>query len=302
MTGLLNQNSGYMQTARKSGERVAQSRGLLNSGLAGEYGQKAAIESSLPIAQQDASQRFQSGMAQQQGRVQGALNTQQYGNEANIVNLQSQNAAGLSTLDANQKSSLLAQEGTQDWETQQGLLGLQHQSDFAKMEKDAALRQLELDKQAAYEQERYQFEARQAKERMDKEAAYEQEKYTFAAQHDKEVQQIQNDNTMSQMDKQAATQMSQLKYETAERYKLEQLNNESREKLVGWELTSGETKAAASSITLLGDNLLGKIVAIDTDPNMTPEAKTVAIQNAQDSYYAMVDNIGLMYGAEVTWE
>jgi hypothetical protein len=225
MTGLLNQNSGYMQTARKSGERVAQSRGLLNSGLAGEYGQKAAIESSLPIAQQDASQRFQSGMAQQQGRVQGALNTQQYGNEANIVNLQSQNAAGLSTLDANQKSSLLAQEGTQDWETQQGLLGLQHQSE-----------------------------------------------------------------------------MSQLKYETAKRYKLEQLNNESREKLVGWELTSGETKAAASSITLLGDNLLGKIVAIDTDPNMTPEAKTTAIQNAQDAYYAMVDNIGLMYGVEVTWE
>jgi hypothetical protein len=284
MTGLLNQNSGYMQTARKSGERVAQSRGLLNSGLAGEYGQKAAIESSLPIAQQDASQRFQSGMAQQQGRVQGALNTQQYGNEANIVNLQSQNAAGLSTLDANQKSSLLAQEGTQDWETQQGLLGLQHQSDFAKMGEQ-------------YRQDMGKIRAQHLNtiQQMEKQSQ-------FNLQHDQAMAQIQNDNTLSQMDKQAATQMSQLKYETAERYKLEQLNNESREKLVGWELTSGETKAAASSITLLGDNLLGKIVAIDTDPNMTPEAKTTAIQNAQDAYYAMVDNIGLMYGVEVTWE
>jgi len=62
MQGLLSSGSEYMQNARKSGEMVADSRGLLNSGLAGQYGQKAAIEAALPIAQQDSKAFTDSAM------------------------------------------------------------------------------------------------------------------------------------------------------------------------------------------------------------------------------------------------
>ena len=54
MTGLLNQNSPYMQAATAGAMRTANNRGLLNSSIAAGEGQKAAIESSMPIAQQDA--------------------------------------------------------------------------------------------------------------------------------------------------------------------------------------------------------------------------------------------------------
>lgn len=54
MTGLLNQNSPYMQAATEGAMRTANNRGLLNSSIAAGEGQKAAIESSMPIAQQDA--------------------------------------------------------------------------------------------------------------------------------------------------------------------------------------------------------------------------------------------------------
>lgn len=54
MTGLLNRNSPYMQAATAGAMRTANNRGLLNSSIAAGEGQKAAIESSMPIAQQDA--------------------------------------------------------------------------------------------------------------------------------------------------------------------------------------------------------------------------------------------------------
>ena len=54
MRGLLNQNSPYMQAATAGAMRTANQRGLLNSSIAAGEGQKAAIESSMPIAQQDA--------------------------------------------------------------------------------------------------------------------------------------------------------------------------------------------------------------------------------------------------------
>jgi len=94
--------------------RVADSRGLLNSSLAGEYSQKAAIETALPIAQQDSQTRTTSGLNQQQGQIQAAQ-----------TNLQSDQSARLGALEAKQKSDLLAQdiasqEKTKQWDLTSG--------------------------------------------------------------------------------------------------------------------------------------------------------------------------------------
>ena len=62
---LLNQESEYMKSAqRRSDERAAQ-LGLLGSSMAVGAGERAAIESALPIAQQDAQTFAQAGLAQQ---------------------------------------------------------------------------------------------------------------------------------------------------------------------------------------------------------------------------------------------
>lgn len=51
LNGLLNQNSTYLQLARQSGVNSANARGLLNSGMAGQNSQAAAIQAAEPIAQ-----------------------------------------------------------------------------------------------------------------------------------------------------------------------------------------------------------------------------------------------------------
>lgn len=55
LTGLLSQNNPYISNARQRGVEQAAGRGLLNSSMAAGSAERAAIESALPIASQDAS-------------------------------------------------------------------------------------------------------------------------------------------------------------------------------------------------------------------------------------------------------
>jgi len=59
MANLLGENSVYMQINRKQAEAGAARRGLLNSTLASQAGQQAAIAGAMPIAQADAQIRSQ---------------------------------------------------------------------------------------------------------------------------------------------------------------------------------------------------------------------------------------------------
>lgn len=55
LTGLLNQNSPYIQQARQQAINQANARGAMNSSIAAGNAQGAAIQAALPIAQQDAN-------------------------------------------------------------------------------------------------------------------------------------------------------------------------------------------------------------------------------------------------------
>jgi hypothetical protein len=73
---MLSDGSTYMDANRANAMRAANSRGLMNSSIAATAGEKAAIESALPIAQQDASAYQQNLNTTQQGIVQSALSSQ----------------------------------------------------------------------------------------------------------------------------------------------------------------------------------------------------------------------------------
>ena len=66
LTSLLDQNSAYVNQARQQATEQASGRGLLNSTIAANQGQRAAIQSALPIAQQDAQTWANAQSAQQQ--------------------------------------------------------------------------------------------------------------------------------------------------------------------------------------------------------------------------------------------
>jgi len=79
LTGLLGRDSRYMRQAQASGERQAQSRGLLNSTMGVQAAEGARIQAALPIAQQDAQTYAQADFQDAAYRQQGGLQQQQSG-------------------------------------------------------------------------------------------------------------------------------------------------------------------------------------------------------------------------------
>lgn len=65
VTGLLSKNSPLVQTARTQASQTLNRRGLLNSTMAGQAGEQAAIGAVLPIASQEAQQTHQKNMQQE---------------------------------------------------------------------------------------------------------------------------------------------------------------------------------------------------------------------------------------------
>lgn len=83
LTGLISDDSAYIQQARQQAMRQAASRGLGNSSMAAGAAQAAAIQSALPIATADAQTAFQTAT-----QNQADLNAQQMALERNATSLE----------------------------------------------------------------------------------------------------------------------------------------------------------------------------------------------------------------------
>ena len=130
LTGLLSSGSPYIETAKTQAANALNRRGLLNSTMAGTAGEKAAIESALPIAQQDAGYFQNRGLQAQQGEIQTGL----YKTQGEISSeLQASGAEQASELSAQQiEQNKVLKEADMEWNK----LDLQARMDveFARMD------------------------------------------------------------------------------------------------------------------------------------------------------------------------
>lgn len=113
LTNLLKKDNPYLKLNETKAQQYANSRGLLNSTMAATAGQKAAIESALPIAQQDASFYQQRNLAGQQGEIQSALSGQQAQQQAGLYDVQGNVTSRLQGEQAQQAQSL--EKLRQEW-------------------------------------------------------------------------------------------------------------------------------------------------------------------------------------------
>ena len=124
MEGLLGKESPLMTMSRTKAAETANMRGMLSSTMAVQAGEAAAIQSALPIAQQDAQIYAQSGQSSQEaaqeiastthkGEVSGGLITKEYGLKSELSGQESAQQKELSTQQAGEKAALSTQEATQ---------------------------------------------------------------------------------------------------------------------------------------------------------------------------------------------
>lgn len=138
MTGLLASESPYMTSARSNAQQAANARGLLNSTMAATAGEKAAIDSAMPIAQQDASYFQNQGLAARSTDSTSRLQKEQGDIQKGLYQTQGDISSKLQTEAAGQKATLSKQEHAQAQEIQKAELSfkqlqLDSQVDVEKM-------------------------------------------------------------------------------------------------------------------------------------------------------------------------
>jgi hypothetical protein len=128
LSGLLASGSPYIETAKAGAQRQAHSRGLLNTTMAATAGEKAGIESALPIATQDAGYFQNLGLQKQQGEIQKGL----YETQGDI-------------------SSRLSK---QQYEQERGLTGIRQEHEMALKDADIEWNKVDLESRMQVEYDR----------------------------------------------------------------------------------------------------------------------------------------------------
>ena len=121
MKKIMDSGSPLLQRAKTNAAKAANNRGLLNSSMAVQAGEEAALSTALPIAQQDASTYAQRGAMDQQFRQQ--VGGGKYGSGLIGANLQAQQAL---------------QKGQQGFASSESALGRQQQKDILGTQQDFA--------------------------------------------------------------------------------------------------------------------------------------------------------------------
>jgi len=114
LPGLLASGSPYIQGAQQRAKEYAASRGLLNTTMAATAGERAAIESALPIAQQDAGAFQEAGMAGYRGEIAGATAAQKHGQDVSLVGEQAKYSSLLSAQTAEQDAVTAAKKAKEN--------------------------------------------------------------------------------------------------------------------------------------------------------------------------------------------
>lgn len=276
MDGLLASGSQYMQNARASGERTAQSRGLLNSSLAAGSSQKAAIEAALPIAQQDSQSMVDAGMTGYQARIDAAQSLQDH-NEA-LEAIQSQASA----------SSYLSKQ-----EADQAL----RYAEFAGLLQSGVSAQ-----DAAQEANLSAQEAAQtmALENSQNSAASD---LSYQEYLQNSNQSLIEGQISSGLSSQGFDQDMQLDWQqqAGANYRTE-VEADINEALKTMELASTEKRALADSMTTFGEKFQNDVTGINADETMNDDEKTKAISVAQDLYTSNMQTLSGLFGVELDWD
>jgi hypothetical protein len=101
---LLNNDNPIMQTARSQASQAANSRGLLNSSMAVQAGEQAAINSALPIATQDAATYHDTATRNQEASNTGGQFNSNAANQLQLQGLRGDQAGQVANIEANYKT------------------------------------------------------------------------------------------------------------------------------------------------------------------------------------------------------
>ena len=281
LNGLLASDNPYMQAARARGEAQAARRGLLNSSMAGQAGEAAAINAAAPIAQADAERFHQAKMAGYQGDINNWLAGQQYGRNVDLANQQYQHQVGLVGVQEGASSRLSAQQANQQVglanvnnaaSLQRTGLGIQGQENIANTNNAASLQRTGLQVQG---QENLA-------------------NINNAGQLQRTGLQVQGQQNLANINNAANLDLASQKA---------LWDNKLRTTLAGMQLSSEERRDFGTQAQSLEKEYLTQVSNTERDPNVKRDAKTTTLEQLQNTYHSTYETLAGIYGIkDITWE
>jgi len=198
LNNLLRQDNPYIQMARNAGLQHANARGLLNSSVAAGASQKAAIESAVPIASQDASEANAFEKNKQAFTYNAALQDANAENQLNQGFLQGDYSLANTAFQGGIESSLLSQKHGYDLENlnaEQGYIlermSMEHGFDMQKMglQQDFTLEELQAKQGMTLEQ--MGLDHQYTMSQLDKNHEYSIDELYYQGEINKEIAQVE---------------------------------------------------------------------------------------------------------------
>lgn len=294
INNLLASNSPYIQRARTSGLQFANQRGLLNSSIAAQASEEAAIARAGEIASQDASTYAQAALANQQAQNTAGLQDAQLGTNVSIFNVGEDNVTNRfnasSTNEAGQFNAAAANQSIQNFLQREQVRNLQDDQQIFTAAQNEADRVLRETLQNA------QFDFTSSENSLDRnlQTALQENQFAFTgtqAELDREQQTaLQNNQFAFQGGENAADRAQQLLIADKEiAFRTWSQTNEqdwqSAQNALQLEFQYYNSNAQVSQ-SIMYSTMEG-IAQIYADPNLTTSAKSAAIQNLLNSSLKM---------------
>jgi hypothetical protein len=274
---LLSSESPYVKLARSKALETANQRGLLNTSIAAGAGEKAAIESALPIAQQDAQTYAASGLSAQNA----GQDLTKTGYDANLKSGLNKEASVYETLTNTQNiaanSSLQQQKDT-------SALTAQTQAEQSAAELQALRDANALKAQTQQEQYNSDLSAQQAQEKLTAQTQAEQSTSALQAQRDAAAVQLEKTKAEQQVFLQKELAAAGLNYDLMK-------------------LQVAEREAMANAIYPITQQALSAISEIKRTPDsvLSTTAKETAVAEIEANKASSINMIASLYGYKLNW-
>jgi hypothetical protein len=273
--GLLGQDSALLTRARATGTQIANRRGLLNSSMAAQASENAAIDVAVPLVSQQAQQNAASNLSAQgfgQSRIlqndsidsQERMQERDLGSRRDLTGMEIESREKLSASDIASREKLTGMEigsreklTAQELASREGLAG----REIASQEK------------------------RQAEQ--------------LATQRDLTGAEIASRERLNASDQaaQSQRQQAQIASDTAEKA----LDRDLQEQLANWNLDANERQGAATMLSQQQQWYAAELQSIQGNTAISAKDREIAVKDAQARNEKRISLVRQMYNVKVEW-
>lgn len=301
-------DSAFMRQADTIGRQYGNRRGLLNSSLAGQAGMVAAMQSVLPMAQQDAQTQANANLSTQQYLQRRAEAASQEGVASRLSAQEFEQASNLSEQDFQQQFGMSREQYRQQLEIQRR----EYQQQSAMANQQLVNQMISASQQFGFAQ---QMSAQEAQQRLTELQADYQNNSLLSQQQfqqnwamsDQEFQQNtglsrqQYEQELEMQERRIGSELELAMMDAESRQTLMAMERDMRESLANIEVSAADRERASTMVTDMHELFMESQRSILSNPDLPANERNALLEGARTNLMNQTQMIEALFGIDVSW-